>query len=54
MYGWEQWADGFYVVEHGGALKTGAFRDWGHAREWFRRELDIELPEEQPSESVDA
>lgn len=41
---WERTSTGqWYVVEHGGMLKTGAFNSQDEAVEWFRRELDIEL-----------
>jgi hypothetical protein len=44
---WEKLPDGRgWVVEHDGMLRTGPFADWERAREWFREELDRELPEE--------
>jgi hypothetical protein len=43
---WEQTEHGWYVVEHGGMLKTGSFESKEAARQWFKEELEIELEEE--------
>lgn len=32
-----------YIVEHDGALKTGPFKSWQRAVDWYREELDVAL-----------
>jgi hypothetical protein len=44
-------AEGF-IVEHGGALRTGPFKSWERAVRWYERELDKELrPDEEQKQA---